>query len=1271
MATFYVAESALGTGDGSSAVNAKAMSWLNTAGSWNGATGTTICATATAATIRDEVHFVGTISTGFDWPYPTGVGSAGIRFVFEPNAKFSRPHWNVGRGCAIFWESAAYAKNDVEIDFGLNGCIEATDNGTNLTYQLPSSGMIFQSAKRVTIINPRIYNMFVRVLGTGQGRTSTGIAAQCNSGNLTDLTITGGIIHDCDIGISTNATTAGCARYLIENVEIYNINWGIGCGLASTGATMEDLVIQDCRIHDFANWDTPVGVEGLEDFHHNGIFLYGEPTGENFMDALIQRNVIGPNFGTRATAGVYLSHWTMKGTYIVRNNVLIGAPTNGLVTVGTAVGSHTYVYNNTFISPNAAIVAGGSYAGAGMTVHAKNNLVTGGSLWLINYAANVTVDSDYNLVYGYTAGFPGPVTRGLDSSVGAVPWATWLSTYGQDTHSVIDINPLLDGNGRPETGSPALGAGVDLSASFSDDLNGLARVAPWNIGAYEQLHYPFLLPATIKSTELSTSGAGNFMGFWFKNTSGEPIVITELGRWQRAGNTQVHSLRVYSVTSHLGAATLLGSVSVNCAGGTTNTWLRGALSTPIMIGLGVEFVVGSEEFTGGDTFGNNGGTSFVTSGIGDTWAGLVTSDGISHKGTDSNRGFGPVNFWYRSPEAIWTKSGNIYSTDGSRFSVQDAVNNATAGDIIEIPEGGTFTWGAGGASLSIYKDVTLRGAGLGATLTLSNLSSSGTQWGNGVIKLSAGGKVDNLTITQTGGGNVTAISATGTDGWRVSRVTYNSASGVGYFVYFSAYGLIDNCIINGGAGDDEWIFGRGPDNAWQSPSQKGSANAVYVENCTLGSRGYLDANANANVVVRNCSIVPSGGSIKLDGHGQRTNYPPRSFRMLECYRNNWTTSNSNQTCFEVRGGTGFIWGNTTLDGSIILADYRIAPNGPNVVGDYPLYDQVGTGQDPFPASAAAEPFYLWDNLRGGSRWPAVQSLYGVSMVGLINPDRDYFETPVAFNGTSGVGRGTRAQMLAITPTTNKVGYWVTDEGDWDTGLPAGTSGQLYTWNGSAWVLYYTPYTYPHPLRGSLASPTIVLSPVSQTVTSGVSVTFTCTASGNPAPTYQWRKGGLLISGATSPSYTIVTTQILDAGIYDCVVSNNQGSATSAGATLAVSGTLDTTPPSPNPSVIESLTPDSTTQITATAALSVDVISPPVEYNHSLDGVYAGWQSSRVRVFAGLVPGTPYSFRVKVRDAQLNETTQSAVTVQSTQSLSLSTVSPTGNFTSPSVMFGLI
>lgn len=80
---------------------------------------------------------------------------------------------------------------------------------------------------------------------------------------------------------------------------------------------------------------------------------------------------------------------------------------------------------------------------------------------------------------------------------------------------------------------------------------------------------------------------------------------------------------------------------------------------------------------------------------------------------------------------------------------------------------------------------------------------------------------------------------------------------------------------------------------------------------------------------------------------------------------------------------------------------------------------------------------------------------------IIKTDIDLFITAGSFNGSTGIGRGTTAQMNAITPTTTGVGFWVTDQGSWRAGY-TGTSGVLYRWSGSAWVLYYTPFQYPHP-----------------------------------------------------------------------------------------------------------------------------------------------------------------------------------------------------------------
>ncbi len=82
---------------------------------------------------------------------------------------------------------------------------------------------------------------------------------------------------------------------------------------------------------------------------------------------------------------------------------------------------------------------------------------------------------------------------------------------------------------------------------------------------------------------------------------------------------------------------------------------------------------------------------------------------------------------------------------------------------------------------------------------------------------------------------------------------------------------------------------------------------------------------------------------------------------------------------------------------------------------------------------------------------------------------------------------------------------------------------------------------------------INVSPVSQKVNRYGSVTFSVQAGGNAAVSYQWRKNGNNISGATGASYTIPTVVDGDAGTYDVFVSNSFGNGYSQGATLTVLG----------------------------------------------------------------------------------------------------------------------
>ncbi len=88
--------------------------------------------------------------------------------------------------------------------------------------------------------------------------------------------------------------------------------------------------------------------------------------------------------------------------------------------------------------------------------------------------------------------------------------------------------------------------------------------------------------------------------------------------------------------------------------------------------------------------------------------------------------------------------------------------------------------------------------------------------------------------------------------------------------------------------------------------------------------------------------------------------------------------------------------------------------------------------------------------------------------------------------------------------------------------------------------------------GLAVAPAITSQPLSQSVLVGQTATFSVTASGTAPLSYQWRKNGAAISGATSSSYTTPAETTSDNGAqFTVVVSNTAGSVTSGAATLGV------------------------------------------------------------------------------------------------------------------------
>ena len=140
-------------------------------------------------------------------------------------------------------------------------------------------------------------------------------------------------------------------------------------------------------------------------------------------------------------------------------------------------------------------------------------------------------------------------------------------------------------------------------------------------------------------------------------------------------------------------------------------------------------------------------------------------------------------------------------------------------------------------------------------------------------------------------------------------------------------------------------------------------------------------------------------------------------------------------------------------------------------GQWYVYDG-GTSGDPCPPAQNYNDQLIQDNYFWGSRHGVTGSL--ADAVGGNNTCGDVVEgtTFLDDSDSSGVRCGTLGN-LPSTCTTG-MGYWATDQSCSDlTGMIGASpttpiSGTLYKCTSTdTWEPYYTPYTYPHPLRENL------------------------------------------------------------------------------------------------------------------------------------------------------------------------------------------------------------
>lgn len=84
-----------------------------------------------------------------------------------------------------------------------------------------------------------------------------------------------------------------------------------------------------------------------------------------------------------------------------------------------------------------------------------------------------------------------------------------------------------------------------------------------------------------------------------------------------------------------------------------------------------------------------------------------------------------------------------------------------------------------------------------------------------------------------------------------------------------------------------------------------------------------------------------------------------------------------------------------------------------------------------------------------------------------------------------------------------------------------------------------------------APPVLTRQPANVTTVAGDSIGLSVGFTGTPAPTFQWLKNGVAISGATSATLSLSSVTPADAGNYSVTLTNSLGTITSSSATVTV------------------------------------------------------------------------------------------------------------------------
>ena len=401
----------------------------------------------------------------------------------------------------------------------------------------------------------------------------------------------------------------------------------------------------------------------------------------------------------------------------------------------------------------------------------------------------------------------------------------------------------------------------------------------------------------------------------------------------------------------------------------------------------------------------------------------------------------------------------IMAKSCSQRDVQAAIGQANPGDTVIVPNG-RAQW----VNLTITKGIILKAATPGGVIISASSPAVNDDYSDASNHLIAfipsnsstgqpfrlsgfvldGGGIRSLFLGQTNSPTMTITQ------FRIDHCTFQNGKDGAMNIQGEIYGVIDNNIIYGV--NREFAYNE---NTWQNMTfDYGTANNRYYEDnvihCVEGSttpEGGLGGRYcyRFNLFYWEASY---GAQPWFDMHGNMGTGGNLSTMGAEIYGN--TLYNNNKSCmiFDQRGGKALVYNNVVVN--------CVGAEGGKAREEY--FDYL----NPPSTNPAGQPqhvseSYYWGNVINGNKVYAMikETLdYGGEEGVVPRWDVHCWKEVPSFNGSTGIGVGLIGQRPSSC-TTEGVAWWATDE------------NKLYRWHNGKWETFYTPYTYPHPLRTQL------------------------------------------------------------------------------------------------------------------------------------------------------------------------------------------------------------